>query len=157
MVPGYVINAAAHPLAAATAETSINLIAGASDRIVIVEFGVSIDVATMCLVELCESTQAGTGTSTDSTSAIKQLRGFAAADGTAPSGVTARTAYSVEPTVLTRLKAWRFTGPGPFVIQSPLGREVESLLSGSTKYKSLCLRLTSLLVSNADTYIEFES
>lgn len=154
--PGYVINAPAHALAAATAETSVNVIAGAADKFTVTEIGVSIDVATMCLVELCESTQAGTGTSTDSSASIKQIRGFSAADTTAPSGITARTAYTVEPTVLTRLKAWRFNGPGPFVLQNPLGREPESLLSGSTKYKALCLRVTSVLGSNCDSYIEFE-
>jgi hypothetical protein len=154
--PGYVINAATHPLAAATAETSVNLIAGAADRVTICEIGVSIDVATLCLVELCESTQAGAGTSTDSTASIKQTRGFAAIDTTAPSGVTARTAYTAEPTVLTRLRAWWFNGPGPFVMQFPLGREPESLLSGSTKYKGLAVRVTSVLASNANTYVEFE-
>jgi hypothetical protein len=156
MTPGFVINSVTHPLAAATAETTINLVAGAADRVTITEIGVSIDVATMCLVELCESTQAGVGTSTDSTASIKQIRGFTAADTTAPSGVTARTAFSVEATVLTRLKAWRFNGPGPFVIQHPLGREPESLLSGSTKYKSLAVRVTSVLGSNCDAYVEFE-
>jgi len=156
MTPGYVINAIAHAIAAATPETSVNVIAGSADRVTATEIGVSVDVATQVLVELCESTQAGAGTSTDSTASIKQTRGFAAGDTTAPSGVTARTAYSAEPTTLTRLKAWRFNGPGPFVMQFPLGREPESLLSGSTKYKGLCLRVTSVLASNADTYIEFE-
>jgi hypothetical protein len=156
MTPGYVINSEAHALAAATAETTIALIAGANDNVKVTEIGVSIDVATQVLVELCESTQATAGTSTDSTAAIKQLRGFAAGDTTAPSGVTARTAYTAEPTVLTRLKAWRFNGPGPFVVQFPLGREPQSLLSGSTKYKALCLRVTSVLASNADCYMEFE-
>lgn len=157
MTPGFVINAAAHALAAATAETTINLIAGSADRVVLTEIGVSIDVATQCLVELCESTQAGTGTSTDSTASIKQIRGFAAGDTTAPSGITARTAFTAEPTVLTRLKAWRFNGPGPFVIQFPLGREPESLVSGATKYKALAIRVTSVLASNCDSYAEFES
>jgi hypothetical protein len=157
MTPGFVINSAAHALAAATAETTINLVAGAADKIVITEIGVSVDVATQVLVELCESTQATTGTSTDSTASIKQTRGFAGADTTAPSGITARTAFTAEPTALTRLKAWRFNGPGPFVIQMPLGREPESLVSGATKYKALAIRVTSVLASNCDAYVEFES
>lgn len=157
MTPGFVINAITHPLAAATAETTINLVAGAADKVVITEMCVSIDVATMCLVELCESTQAAAGTSTDSTASIKQIRGFTGVDTTAPSGITARTAFTVEPTVLTRLKAWRFNGPGPFVIQFPLCREPESLVSGATKYKALAVRVTSVLASNCDSYVDFES
>jgi hypothetical protein len=139
------------------AKTAINLIAGAAERIsCITEISVSIDTTAIVLVELCESTQAGAGTP-GTTPTLKQVGGFSGIDGAAPVQVTAAGNYSAEPTVLTRLKAWRFTGPGPFVIQSPLGREVESLVSGATKYKALALRLTASVGTPAcDSYIEFE-
>lgn len=153
--PAWVVNAAAFALST-SAKTAINLIAGSAVGInAITEIGVSIDTTATCLVELCESTQAGAGTA-GSSSGAKQVRGFMAGDTTAPT-ITYGTAFSAEPTTLTRLKAWRFTGPGPFVIQSPLGREPESLLSGSTKYKALALRLTaSTGTPNSDSYIEWE-
>lgn len=156
MSEGYVINAAAVALSAGVAKTVLSVIPGANTPVLPTEISVSVDAATNVLVELCESTQATAGTSTDSTSAIKQLRGFTAGDTTAPAQTTARTAYSAEPTTLTRLKAWRFTGPGPFLLQSPLGREVQSLVSGATKYKALVLRVTAAGAANADAYMEWE-
>ncbi len=154
--PRWVCNSAAFTLGAA--KTAINLIAGAADSIgAVCEIGVSVSGTQEILVELCESTQAGAGTSTDSTASLKQMGGFTAGDTTAPAQVTARTNYSAEPTVVTRLKAWRFAGPGPFVVQFPLGREPQSLLSGSTKYKGLALRLTAVTgTPAADSYLEFE-
>lgn len=152
----FVINIAAAAITS-TPKTMIMLIPGAARPIAaICEIGVSADAAVDVLVELMESTQATNGTAgTDSNGSAKQLRGFNAGDTTAP-GSGVRTIYTSEPTVLTRLKAWRFTGPGPFVLQSPLGREIQSLLSGSTKYKGLALRLTSASNVNTDAYIEWE-
>lgn len=153
----HVVNAPAVALSAATAKTVLMLVAGANEAIrALTEISVSIDAGGLVLVELVESTQAGTGTSTDSTSSIKQVGGFVAGDSTAPAQVTARTNYTAEPTVLTRLKAWRFNGPGPFVLQAPLGREVQSLVSGSSKYKGLGIRLTAAAACNADVYAEWE-
>jgi hypothetical protein len=150
----WVLNAAAFSIGTG-AKTAINLIAGAAVGVdSLCEIGVSIDGTATVLVELCESTQATAGTAGSATGA-KQLRGFTAADTTAPT-LTYGTAFSAEPTALTRLKAWRFTGPGPFVIQHPLGREVRSLLSGSTKYKALALRLTASATVNSDSYMEWE-
>ncbi len=140
-----------------TAKTCLSLLAGAADRInALTELGVSVDTAALITVELCESTQAGAGT-VGTAPTVKQVGGFSGADTTAPAQVTATGNYSVEPTVLTVLKHWIFQGPGPFVLQSPLGREVESLLSGSTKYKALALRLTaSTGTPNAKIYAEIE-
>lgn len=153
-VPAWVLNASAFSIGTG-AKTAINLIAGSGVPVgAICEIGVSIDGTATVLVELCESTQAGAGTA-GSSSGAKQVRGFLAGDTTAPT-ITYGTAYSAEPTTLTRLKAWRFTGPGPFVIQSPLGREVASLVSGATKYKALALRLTASATVNSDSYIEWE-
>lgn len=151
----WVVNAAAFALST-SAKTSINLIAGSAVPVnAITELGVSIDTTATCLVELCESTQGAAGTA-GSSSGAKQIGDFQAGDTTAPT-ITYGLAYSAEPTTLTRLKAWRFTGPGPFVIQFPLGREPQSLLSGSTKYKALAIRLTaSTGTPNSDSYVEWE-
>lgn len=139
------------------AKTIINLLAGAADRVsALTEISVSINDTALVLVELCESTQATAGTP-GTAPVIKQVGGFSGVDGIQPVQVTAAGNYAAEPTVLTRLKAWRFTGPGPFVIQSPLGREIESLVSGATKYKALALRLTaSAGTPSADAYMEWE-
>lgn len=154
--PRWTANSVAFALSTG-AKTAINLIAGASERVnAIAEIGVSIDTTALVLVELCESTQATAGT-TGTAPAVKQVGGFSGSDTIAPVQVTAAGNYSAEPTVLTRLKAWRFTGPGPFVMQFPLGREPESLVSGATKYKALCLRLTaSTGTPGCDSYIEWE-
>jgi hypothetical protein len=82
--------------------------------------------------------------------------GFVAGDTTGPLATYGRE-YSAEPTVLTVLKHWRFPAPGPFVIQFPLGREPESLVSGATKYKALGIRLTADTgTPAADAYLEWQ-
>ena len=139
-----------------TAKSAISLIAGANTTITLVEIGVSVDSASgRCHVELCESTQATAGTNSAGTP--KQLYGFAAGDTTAPAQTTTKIAFSAEPTVLTVLKEWIFPHPGPFVIQFPLGREVQSLVSGATKYKALVLRLTvDTGTPNSFSYLHWE-
>lgn len=155
MASGYVALASAFALST-SAKTAVNLIAGASLPLTLVEIGVSVDVGTgRCLVDLFESTQATAGTPAASTGA-KQLRGFVAGDTTGPLA-TYGLKYSAEPTALTVLKSWIFPCPGPFVIQFPLGREVQSLVSGSTKYKALGIRLTiDTGTPNANAYLEWE-
>lgn len=151
----YSVNASTFALST-SGKTAINIIAGSTLPIVICELGVCVDAATgRCFVELFESTQAGAGTA-GASSGAKQLRGFVAADTTGPLA-TYGLKYSAEPTTLTVLKAWRFPCPGPFVIQFPLGREPRSLVSGSTKYKALGIRLTvDTGTPNSDSYIEWE-
>jgi len=152
--PGYTIIADAFALST-TGKTALLVIPGATLPITIVEFAVSIDAATgRCYVELVESTQAGAGTATGT--GAKQVRGFVAGDTTAPLATYGRE-YSAEPTVLTVLKHWWFPAPGPFVIQFPLGREPQSLVSGATKYKALGLRLkVDTGTPNSDSYIDWE-
>jgi hypothetical protein len=155
MSAGYIVQATSFALATG-GKTAINLIAGATLPLTLVEIGVSLDAASgRCLVELFESTQAGAGTA-GATSGAKQLRGFVAGDTTGPLA-TYGLKYSAEPTTLTVLKSWRFPCPGPFVIQFPLGREPQSLVSGSTKYKALGIRLSvDSGTPNSDSYIEWE-
>jgi hypothetical protein len=141
------------------AKTRVNVIAGASEYIAAVtEMCFSTDTADRILVEICESTQAGAGTgSSDVTSSLKQVGGFVGADGAAPIQVTVRTGYSGEPTTLTALAPFIFTGTGPVLIQAPLGRELQSLVSGATKYKALAFRIKALTgTPNLYGWIEFE-
>lgn len=154
--PGYTVTSGttAHALAAATAETSWNLIAGAAVGVHIVEFGIGFDGVTASAVpvnvELCQSTQATAGTPAASPTPT-QIRGKATAV-----GVTAGVSYTAEPTVLTPVKHWLVSpNGGMFVIQAPLGREAESDLSGGA-VKSMALRATAPAVVNCRSYVEFE-
>src|SRR5574342_558746 len=136
-------------------KTAAMVIASATTPIVVVEFSVSVDVGTgRFLVELVESTQATTGTSTGT--GHKQTGGYTAGtDGTPES--TYGLEYSAEPTALTVLKAWRMACPGPLLVQFPLGREPASLLSGSTNHKALGIRVSvDTGTPNADGCLEFE-
>ena len=151
----YVVHTGSVALTAATAKTLINLIAGASESIrALTEIALSLDAGGLVLLELCESTQATAGTSTTGTN--KQVGGFVAGNTTAPAQVTTAINYTAEPTVLVALKSWWFNGPGPFVLQAPLGREVQSLVSGATAYKALALRATATASCNARAYAEWE-
>lgn len=155
MAAGYSIPFSAFALST-SAKTAALIIPGATLPVTLVEFSVSVDAASgRCLVELVESTQAGAGTA-GASSGAKQVRGFVAGDTTGPLA-TYGIKYTAEPTTLTVLKQWRFPCPGPFVMQFPLGREVQSLVSGSTKYKALGLRLTiDTGTPNAEGYLDWE-
>ena len=138
---------------AATPKTAVSIIPGANHPVIITEISVSGSTTDAILVELMESTQAGAGTGTGHT--VQQVRGYVAATLTAPVA-TCSINFSAEPTALTLLKQWRFTGPGPFVIQSPLGREVASLVSGASTRKALVVRLTSAATPTYYATVEFE-
>jgi hypothetical protein len=154
MAARYVVLASAFALST-SGKTAVNIIPGATLPIIIVEIGVSVDAATgRCFVELFESTQATAGTTT--ATGAKQMGGFVAGDTTGPLATYGHN-YSAEPTALVVLKSWRFPCPGPFVIQFPLGREPQSLVSGSTKYKALGIRLlVDSGTPNADAFCEWE-
>lgn len=138
-----------------TAKTACNVIAGSSAALIIVEIGVSVDQGTgRCFVELFESTQGAAGTTTST--GAKQIGGYTSGTDGTPLCTYGRK-YSGEPTTLTVLKSWWFPCPGPFVIQFPLGREPESLLSGSTNHKALGFRLkVDTGTPNSDSYLEWE-
>lgn len=154
MAARYTIIADAFALAT-TAKTAVNVIASSTLPFRIIEIGVSVDAASgRCLVELFESSQATAGTAT--TTGAKQTGGYTAGTDGTPNATYGRK-YTAEPTTLTVLKMWRFPCPGPFVIQEPLGREAESLLSGSTNHKAIGFRLTiDTGTPNSDSYIEWE-
>ena len=138
-----------------SAKTAVMIIPGSSAPVTIAEIGVSVDSSTgRCFVELVESTQAGAGTNTNT--GHKQIGGFVSGDSSTPVATYGRE-YGSEPTTLTVLKFWRFLHPGPFVIQFPLGREPQSLVSGATKYKGIGIRLTvDSGTPNCDAYLEWD-
>jgi hypothetical protein len=148
---GVVLNVAAVSTTS-TAKTVIAYQSSANTPVNLVELGVSADgTSGNLLVELCWSTAATAGTAGTAPTS-QQIRGPA---GTLNATVTGN--YSAEPTVLTRVKAWRFPLPGgPFVIQSPLGREPNSITAASTAGKQVCLRLTASVTCNTDSYVEIE-
>lgn len=155
-VPGnaYVVNSAAFVLST-SAKTAINIIAGTSNAPAFVEFGVSSNGTTGdLLIELVFSTQGAVGTvgSSPTPSQIRQ------AGPLSPSAATAGISYTAEPTTLTRMKAWRMAAPGgPFVFQSPLGRETGGLITAATAGKGIGLRLTaSTGTPTSDSYVEYE-
>lgn len=152
---GYVVNTdtTVVSLTASTARTVLNLIAGSAVGVTIIEIGVSFDGVTAAnapvSTELCQSTQAGTGTSSSAT--ITQLRGR-----TLSSGLTAQHSYTAEPTALTVLKNPRIDpNKGLLVWQFPLGREVETDLSGGS-IKALAMRCNAPNNVGVSMWVEFE-
>lgn len=153
-LPGYTVTSGTHALAAATAETTWNIIPTTTVGIQIVEFGISFAGVTASAVpaevDLCTSTQATAGTAGSSPTPL-QIRGRTLAP-----GVTAGVAYSAEPTVLVPIKTW-YVSPngGMLVMQFPLGREMDQGFS-SEAIKAIALRVTAPATVNCRSYVEFE-
>lgn len=140
--------------ATAGAKTVLNVIAGANQAVAIFEWGVSFDGVTSsavpATVELCQSTQAGAGTSAASVPAIVQVGGR-----TITAQPTSGHNYTAEPTTLTVIE--QFYVPqfmGVFVKQYPLGLEPDTDLSGGT-VKALALRINVTANVNCLAYIRF--
>ena len=137
--PLYTIVADAFTLST-TAKTAFLIIPSSTVPITIVEIAFSVNVGTgRFLWELVESTAATAGTTTST--GAKQLNGYSAGTDGTPNATYGRK-YSAEPTVLTRLAGTWLPCPGPLILQYPLGREPQSLLSGSTNHKAMGLRIT---------------
>lgn len=153
MAYGYTIVAGA-ALAAATAKTAINLISGATTSGIITEFGVTFDgvssTAVPVLVELCSSTQGTAGTSTAFTPL--QVRQWPAAAAICTAGVN----FTAEPTTLVVVKHWYVPPTGGLTIQSPLGREIQGIITAATAGKGWALRFTAPAIVNYKAYLEFE-
>lgn len=137
------------------AKTVLNVVAGANSGILIVEFGISFDGVTSsavpAVVELCSSTQATAGTSTD-TLTVVQTRGRVTG-GEAP---TAFARYSAEPTVLVRHRVWYVPQfMGSLTLQFPLGREPETDDSGGT-IRAYAIRVNVSANVNCLAYMEVE-
>ena len=155
MAAGFVVKSSttATALVANTAKTCCNVIPGANRQCILCEVSNSFDGVTASnvpvLVELVGSTQATAGTSTAFTPYL--IRGIGAAT------ATGQTDYTAEPTVLTPFKHWLVTpNGGLLVIQSPLGREAQTNLSGSATLLGIALRDNAPAVVNSRTYLEFE-
>ena len=126
--------------ATAGAKTLLMAIAPAGHGLALVEFAVSTDGVTSSAVpavlEVVQSTQAGAGTSGVSPT-ITQTRGRASS-GSAPTG---GSNYTAEPTALTVVRRYFVSQfMGTFVIQLPLGRELETDSSAGT-VKAIGLRV----------------
>lgn len=136
-------------LSAATAKTILNYINGSNALGRIIEMSVSFDgtsgSAEPVTVELCSCTQATAGTSTSHT--IAQSGGP-----TRTAQGTAARNYTAEPTVLTVLKRWLVHPQTGIVIQFPLGREPEQVVTAD----GLAIRCTAPAAVNAQGYLEIE-
>jgi hypothetical protein len=149
---GFGITSTAVALSASTAKTMIGVTAGANVPPSYIELGSSGDATSgNLLVEVVHGTGAGAGTATAFTPV--QTRG--------PSQTILSTcdiSYTAEPTVLTVTRRWRYPWPGgPFVLQFPLGREANAVITSSTVGKFLGIRATSTVaVTNSDWYVEIE-
>ena len=148
--PGYTVESNGDvALVAATAKSVVSVINAANKIAIIAEMGVSFDGVSPTeepvTVELCHSTEASAGTSTSHT--IVQIRGT-----TRAVGATARRNYTVEPTVLTVLKRWLVHPQTGMVLQYPLGREPEQIITADGTY----LRCTAPAAVNCQAYLEFE-
>lgn len=136
----------AETLAAATAETLIELMGVAAVKSVLCEFGVSFNgtsaTAVPVLVELYQITASGTGTAATE---VKWDRSGPSAQ------VLTEHSVTVEPTKGDRLAAW-YVHPqgGSLVIQYPLGRE--PVISDGATNQGLALVCTAPAQVDAVAY-----
>lgn len=150
MPAGYTVETTANvSLSAATAKTVLSVVCASNAPIRICEFGISFNgtspTAEPVTVELCSSTQAGAGTSTSQSPV--QIRGP-----TRTVQASGARNFSAEPTTLTVLKRWLVHPQSGIVIQSPLGREPEQVVTAD----AICIRCTAPAAVSASGYIEFE-
>ncbi len=136
------------------AKTVLNVIAGANQAVSILEWGVSFDGVTSsavpATVELCQSTQAGAGTSAASPPAIVQVGGR-----TITAQPTSGHNYTAEPTTLTVIEQFYLSQyMGTLVKQYPLGQEPDTDLSGGT-VKALAIRVSVSANVNCLAYVRF--
>ncbi len=153
---GGTATAGAVALAAATAKTVIGLTVGTANQPSIVEVAISFDGVTATAVPvLCEwvsGTAVGAGTGSTAQTP-KQVRGWPAQT----SASTAAYGYATEPTTLEVFKKRLITPNGGMIIlQSPLGREPTGLITASTQFKFIGLRLTAPAIVNTHVDLEYE-
>lgn len=150
--------AGAIALSAATAKTVVGIAAGTVNQPSVVEVAISFDGVTASAVPvLCEwvsGTNATNPPGTNSTSQTpKQLRGWPSQ----ASQATAAYNWTAEPTVLEVFKKRLLTpNGGLIVIQNPLGREPTSIVTASTQFKFVGLRLTAPATVNCHVDLEYE-
>lgn len=137
-------------LTAATAKTVLSVIGVANQIIRITEFGLSFDGTSATnepvTVELCQMTEATSGTNTDQTPV--QIYGE-----TRTVQADSKKNYTAEPTVLTPVKVWLVHPQTGIEMQFPLGRE--PMYTEGTTF-GMCLRVTSPATVNCRGYIHWE-
>jgi hypothetical protein len=148
---GYAVNTGSVAMVAGVAKTVLNVISPASFGICLVGFEISFDGVTAsavpAVVEVCQSTQAGAGTSAGSPPTPVQVRGQTIAH-----GCTIGWNYSAEPTVLApAFDWWLDPNKGTFDRLWPLGRELEQTVS-----RGICIRVNAPAVVNARVSMEWE-
>lgn len=158
VVSGGTATGGAIALAAATAKTVIGVAAGAVGAPAVCEFAISFDGVTQSAVPvLCETVSGTNATNPPGTASTsmtpKQIRGWSV--GAASS--TAAYNWTTEPTVLEVFKKRLLTPAGGLiVIQFPLDREPLGLVTASTQFKFVGLRLTAPAIVNVHTDLEFD-
>lgn len=138
--------------AATGAKTVLNAIAGANQPVQIIEWGVSMDGVTSsavpATVNLCQSTQATTGTSGGSVPAVVQLRGRAMT-----AQFTVGHNYTAEPTALTVIEqVFVPQYNGVYVRAYGMNEGPDTDLSGGT-VKALCIRVNTSATVNVLAYM----
>jgi hypothetical protein len=136
-------------LTAATAKTVLSVINASGGLIRMTEFSVSFDgvsaTAEPVTIELGSCTQGAAGTSTSQ--APVQIGGP-----TRTVQATGARNFTAEPTTITVLKRWLVHPQAGLVMQFPLGREPEQVVTAD----ALLLRVTAPATLNCQGYIEFE-
>lgn len=136
-------------LTAATAKTILSYINAANGVARLTELYVGFDgvsaTAEPVTVELCYSTEAGAGTATSHTMA--QTGGP-----TRTAQGTAKRNFTAEPTALTVWKRWLVHPQAGMVLQFPLGREPELIVSSD----AIVIRCTAPANVNCQGYMEIE-
>lgn len=155
VMTGGTATAGAMALAAATAKTAVAVIAGSTTAPALSELSISFDGVTASavpvLVELCESTQAGAGTTTAQTPI--QTRGWPPSASVSSAAQT----YTAEPTVLTVARKWLLSpNGGLMVVQFPMGKEPTGLITASAAGKAWAVRLTAPAIVNVHVTVEFD-
>jgi hypothetical protein len=152
---GFSITTTAIALSAATAKSVIGVVAGGNVPPDFIEFAGGGDASSgNLLIEITHGTNASNPPGTFSTIATPvQTRGPTQTP-TSTAGIT----WTTEPTVLTVTRRWRFPWPGgPWLMQFPLGREPNAVITTSAVGKFLGIRATSTVaVTNSDWYVEIE-
>lgn len=153
---GYTVRTtAAVALSAATAKTTLCVIAPAQFGVDLQHFTIGFDGVTASAVpvlwEICGSTLATNSTpgtaNTSETSNIQQIYGRAIA-----TGFTAFSASTSEPTVLTVIRSGYLTPVGGLLVYDfPLGRTIDTAVS-----TGIALRLTAAATVNARAEFTFE-
>lgn len=158
VVSGGTSTAGAIALTAATAKTVIGVAAGSANQPAIVECAISFDGVTASAVPvLCEwvsGTNATNAPGTASTSmTAKQIRGWPGQS----SQSTAAYNWTTEPTVLEVFKKRLITPNGGMIVQQqPMGREPTGIVTASTQFKFMGLRLTAPATVNCHADLEYE-